>query len=77
MVPPNAVSGALFPKVSSLDKDTANRITPQPCRQTLLVVVLAAVVFAAVGGWLLAGFMEKPTAQLSSHFYGCYLEWSA
>jgi O-antigen/teichoic acid export membrane protein len=53
---PNAVSGALFPKVSSLDKDTANRITPQACRQTLLVVVLAAVVFAAVGGWLLVGF---------------------
>ena len=53
---PNAVSGALFPKVSSLDKDTANRITPQACRQTLLVVVLAAVVFAMVGGWLLVGF---------------------
>jgi O-antigen/teichoic acid export membrane protein len=53
---PNAVSGALFPKVSSLDKDTANRITPQACRQTLLVVVLAAIVFGIVGGWLLVLF---------------------
>jgi O-antigen/teichoic acid export membrane protein len=53
---PNAVSAALFPKVSSLDKDTANRITPQACRQTLLVVILATVVFAFVGGWLLVGF---------------------
>jgi O-antigen/teichoic acid export membrane protein len=31
---PNAVSTTLFPKVSSVDKETANRITPQACRQT-------------------------------------------
>jgi O-antigen/teichoic acid export membrane protein len=53
---PNAVSGALFPKVSSLDEGTANRLTPQACRQTLLVVCLAAIAFSLVGGWVLVGF---------------------
>jgi O-antigen/teichoic acid export membrane protein len=53
---PNAVSGALFPKVSSVDEDIANRLTPQACRQTLLVVVIAAILFGLVGGWLLVGF---------------------
>jgi O-antigen/teichoic acid export membrane protein len=50
---PNAVSSALFPKVSSVDKDTANRITPQACRQTLLIVTLAAIAFSGVGGFLI------------------------
>jgi O-antigen/teichoic acid export membrane protein len=53
---PNAVSGALFPKVSSVDSGTANRITPQACRQTLLVVVMATIPFSVVGGWLLVAF---------------------
>ena len=53
---PNAVSAALFPKVSSLDEGTANRLTPQACRQTLLVVSLAAIAFSFVGGWVLVGF---------------------
>ncbi len=53
---PNAVSGALFPKVSSVDKSTADRLTPQANRQTLLIVFLAALVFSGVGGWLLVGF---------------------
>jgi O-antigen/teichoic acid export membrane protein len=52
---PNAVSGALFPKVSSVDEGTANRLTPQACRQTLLIVCLAAIVFSLVGGWVLVG----------------------
>ena len=50
---PNAVSSALFPKVSSVDKDTANRITPQACRQTLLIVILATIAFSGVGGILI------------------------
>jgi stage V sporulation protein B len=50
---PNAVSTALFPKVSSVDKETANRITPQACRQTLLIVCLAAIAFSGVGGFLI------------------------
>jgi O-antigen/teichoic acid export membrane protein len=50
---PNAVSSALFPKVSSVDKDTANRITPQACRQTLLIVFVAAIAFSGVGGFLI------------------------
>jgi O-antigen/teichoic acid export membrane protein len=50
---PNAVSNALFPKVSSVDKSTANRITPQACRQTLLIVILAAIGFSVVGGFLI------------------------
>jgi stage V sporulation protein B len=50
---PNAVSTALFPKVSSVDKDTANRITPQVCRQTLLIVILATITFSGVGGFLI------------------------
>jgi len=50
---PNAVSSALFPKVSSVDKDIANRITPQACRQTLLIVCLAALAFSGVGGFLI------------------------
>ena len=53
---PNAVSGALFPKVSSSDESTANRLTPQACRQTLVVVCLGAIVFSLVGGWLLVEF---------------------
>jgi stage V sporulation protein B len=52
---PNAVSSALFPKVSSVDKTTANRITPQACRQTLLIVCVAAIGFSAVGGFLIVG----------------------
>jgi O-antigen/teichoic acid export membrane protein len=52
---PNAVSTALFPKVSSVDKTTANHITPQACRQTLLLVVLAAIAFSGVGGFLIVG----------------------
>jgi O-antigen/teichoic acid export membrane protein len=50
---PNAVSSALFPKVSSVDKATANRITPQACRQTLLLVFLATIGFSVVGGFLI------------------------
>ncbi len=57
---PNAVSSALFPKVSSVDKATANRITPQACRQTLLIVILAAIPFSVVGGWLLVAFYGEP-----------------
>ncbi len=53
---PNAVSVALYPKVSSVDKSTANRITPQACRQTLLIVCLAAIIFGLVGGFLIVGF---------------------
>jgi O-antigen/teichoic acid export membrane protein len=50
---PNAVSTTLFPKVSSVDKETANRITPQACRQTLLIVLIAAIIFSGVGGFLI------------------------
>jgi O-antigen/teichoic acid export membrane protein len=57
---PNAVSGALFPKVSSLDASTANRITPQACRQTLLIVLIAAIAWGGVGGWLLVAFYGEP-----------------
>lgn len=53
---PNAVSAALFPKVSSLDEATANRVTPQACRQTLLLVCLGAIAFSLVGGWALVEF---------------------
>lgn len=53
---PNAVSGALFPKVSSIYESTANRLTPQACRQTLLLVTIGAILFALAGGWVLVGF---------------------
>ncbi len=53
---PNAVSVALYPKVSSVDKPTANRITPQACRQTLLIVILSAIAFGLLGGFLIVAF---------------------
>ncbi len=53
---PNAVSGALFPKVSSVQESTSNRLTPQACRQTLLLVTIGAAIFALAGGWILVGF---------------------
>jgi O-antigen/teichoic acid export membrane protein len=53
---PNAVSGALFPKVSSIYKGTANRLTPQACRQTLLLVFVGAIIFGFIGGWVIVGF---------------------
>jgi O-antigen/teichoic acid export membrane protein len=36
-----------------VDKATANRITPQACRQTLLLVFLATIGFSVVGGFLI------------------------
>jgi O-antigen/teichoic acid export membrane protein len=53
---PNAVSGALFPKVSSVYERTANRLTPQACRQTLLLVCIGALLFSLIGGWVIIGF---------------------
>ena len=53
---PNAVSGALFPKVSSVYKGTANRLTPQACRQTVLLVFIGALIFSLVGGWVIVWF---------------------
>ncbi len=53
---PNAVSGALFPKVSSVYESTANRLTPQVCRQTIMLVCVGAILFSLVGGWVLIGF---------------------
>lgn len=50
---PNSVSGALFPKVSTVDRNTANRLTPQACRLSLLIVLLAAIAFAPLGSLML------------------------
>jgi O-antigen/teichoic acid export membrane protein len=53
---PNSLSSTLFPKVSSLDKTVATRITAQSCRQTLLVSLPLAVVFGAAGIYLIPFF---------------------
>lgn len=53
---PNSLSSTLFPKVSSLDKNTATRITTQSCRQALLVSLPLAVVFGWAGVYLIPFF---------------------
>jgi O-antigen/teichoic acid export membrane protein len=46
---PNAVSGALFPKISTLDPKTANQLTSRTCRQVLLITLISAVGLSLVG----------------------------
>ncbi len=46
---PNAVSGALFPKISTLDPKTANQLTSRTCRQVLLITLVSAVGFSLIG----------------------------
>ena len=46
---PNAVSGALFPKISTLDSRTANQLTSRTCRQVLLITLVSAVGFSFIG----------------------------
>ncbi len=50
---PNAISNALFPKSSTLDRETAARLTAQACRQTLSVTALLTIVFAIIGPFLI------------------------
>jgi O-antigen/teichoic acid export membrane protein len=50
---PNSLSSTLFPKVSSLEKHTATRITTQSCRQALLVSVPLALIFGGAGIYLI------------------------
>jgi O-antigen/teichoic acid export membrane protein len=50
---PNAISSALFPKSSTLDKGTAARLTAQACRQTLSASTFLAIIFAVVGPFLI------------------------
>jgi O-antigen/teichoic acid export membrane protein len=53
---PNSLSGALFPKVSNLEKNVATRITAQSCRQTLLVSLPLSVLFGAAGVYMIPFF---------------------
>lgn len=46
---PNAVSGALFPKSASLEKEHSSRLTSQACRQTLIILIPFSLVFALLG----------------------------
>lgn len=50
---PNAISSALFPKSSTLDKQQAAKITAQACRQTLMVSGLLTLAFAFAGPFLI------------------------
>jgi O-antigen/teichoic acid export membrane protein len=50
---PNAISSALFPKVSSLEKTTAHKLTAQATRITLAVIIPAAIVFGVMGAFLI------------------------
>ena len=53
---PNSISSALFPKSSSLEKNTAARLTAQVCRQILLLTTLMCVIFAIIGPILIPLF---------------------
>lgn len=50
---PNAVSGALFPKVPGLSGRAAAELTARAARQTLTLLLLAAVPFAVLGAALI------------------------
>lgn len=50
---PNAVSSALFPKVSMLDPQTAVKITARTCRQMLLLIVPFTFAYSFLGSWLI------------------------
>jgi O-antigen/teichoic acid export membrane protein len=53
---PNAVSNALFPKASTLDDATANRVTAQICRLLILLLIPLALLFSLGGSWLIPWF---------------------
>lgn len=46
---PNAISGALFPKSSSMSKETSARLTAQVARQSLVVAAGLTIVSALIG----------------------------
>ena len=50
---PNAISSALFPKSSTLEKDVAARLTAQTCRQTIFVTAPLTVLLALMSPYLI------------------------
>jgi O-antigen/teichoic acid export membrane protein len=57
---PNAVSGALFPKVAGMDPETASALTARLARIVLAVLLPAAALFGWAGTWLIPGIFGKP-----------------
>lgn len=57
---PNAVSGALFPKVAGLEPETASALTARLARIVLAVLLPAAALFGWAGTWLIPGIFGKP-----------------
>lgn len=53
---PNAISSALFPKSSSMSKDTSTRLTAQVCRQSLVVAAVLTALSALAGPLLIPFF---------------------
>lgn len=50
---PNAISGALFPKSSSMSKETSARLTAQVSRQSLVIAAVLTIVSAVIGPLLI------------------------
>jgi O-antigen/teichoic acid export membrane protein len=50
---PNAVSSALFPKISGLDESTGSLLTARTCRILVLVTIPLAVLFGIAGYYLI------------------------
>lgn len=50
---PNAISTVLFPKVSALDKASADALTPRVCRHTFFLVVVGSLLLFLSGRWII------------------------